>query len=322
MILAMQDDTLITVLRPLGFTDLEARIYLHLLRQGPETGYSIGKAISKPTANVYMAIESLQDKGAAEITSGEPRLCRATPVEELLSAARSRFSHSLEMAEKVLPDIDPTPTDDAVYQLGSAAQVIERARALLANAQVSVVIDALPAIATELAPDMIGAAERGVSIAALVYEPIDLPGVETILHSMGARVRELIDGEHLLISRDACEIVLALLDPPTSDGTWSDAGAVRQAIYTASPFIAWNLHDNFHHQLFTYAVAESLAQDDEISRRLMDIYKKRLRAIAPIRSIGWQTMLKRFGSEGALRITEEFLAESDRKFRENDGDTP
>ncbi len=319
MMLLMQDNALIDALRPLGFTDLESRIYLHLLRNGPETGYSVGKAISKPTANVYMAIESLQSKGALEIVSGEPRLCKATPVGEILAVARDRFATTLQDAEHALSGIDPIPSDDAVYQLGSARQVIERSRALLAKARVSVVVDALPAVARELAPDMIEAAARGVAVAALVYEPIDLPGVETILHAMGEKVRNLMDAEHLLVSRDAVEIVLALIDPPNPDGSWSDTGAVRQAIYTASTFLAWNLHDNFHHQLFSYAVVETLADDPSTRQRLRQIYNTRIRAIAPLRSLGWREMLRRFGSEDAVRFTNEFIAQSDREAADQHG---
>ncbi|TVQ78059.1 MAG: hypothetical protein EA380_06540 [Phycisphaeraceae bacterium] len=312
MIASMSDESLITAIRAIGLTDLEARVYLHLLSHGPETGYSIGKAIGKPNPNVYMAIESLHAKGVLEVAAGEPRLCRATPVDEVLAAARSRFDHALDAAARALAGSTAGGVDDGVYQLGSAAQVIQRARRLLADARSCAVVDALPAIADELAEDMAMAATRGVSVVALVYRPITIPGVETILHSMGELAQQLIEGEHILLSRDASEVVLGLLDPPSQPGAWSESGGVRQAIYTASTFLAWHLHDNFHHQLFTYAIAEGLAQDDPMRGKLMRIYESRLLGIAPLRSPGWRTMLERFGSEDAQRLTDEHIAKSDR----------
>lgn len=312
MIVSMSDESLITAIRAIGLTDLEARVYLHLLRTGPETGYSIGKAIGKPNPNVYMAIESLHAKGILEVAAGEPRLCRATPVDEVLAAARSRFDHALDAAASALAGCTSAGVDDGVYQLGSAAQVIQRARRLLTDARSCAVVDALPAIADELADDMAHAAARGVSVVALVYRPITIPGVETILHSMGELAQRLIEGEHILLSRDASEVVLGLLDPPGQPGAWSESGGVRQAIYTASTFLAWHLHDNFHHQLFTYAVAESLPKENPMRRQLMRIYESRLLGIAPLRSPGWKTMLERFGSEDAQRLTDEFIAKADR----------
>ncbi len=37
----------------LGFSGLEAAIYVHLLENSPATGYQISKAIEKPNANTY-----------------------------------------------------------------------------------------------------------------------------------------------------------------------------------------------------------------------------------------------------------------------------
>ena len=53
-------------LTEMGFTSLEAEIYLFLITTGSETGYAIAKGLNKATANVYKALDSLSAKGAIE----------------------------------------------------------------------------------------------------------------------------------------------------------------------------------------------------------------------------------------------------------------
>ncbi len=296
----------------LGFSDLEARLYLHFAANGADTAYAAAKAVGKAVANSYKAVESLERKGAVEATDGEPRMVRATPPGELMKRLRAGFERSAVAAEAELARIEPGGVDERVYQLRSAELVLERSRELIANAERAVAVDLFPEVAAELGPELIAAAERGVSVAALVYEPIDLPGCTRVVHTEGGTVTRLIEAQHLLVSADAERVVLGLVDAPEHvrgvGVRWAREGGVRQAIFTASPFIAWHLHDNFHHQLFTYAVRETLADEREVLDRLRSVYEERLAGIAPISTPGWETLLRRHGSEDALELTRRILA--------------
>lgn len=301
----------VDLVQELGFTDLEARLYFRALTAGPETAYASAKAISKPVANCYKAIASLQTKGAVEVDDGDPRLVRATPPAELIARLRAAFAQRAASAEHALATLNTNDTDERVYELKSAAQVIERAKRLLRDATKCAVIDVFPQIADALAPDLKAAAERGVSVVALLYGELDVPGVNAINHSEGHLVTELIRGEHLLLCTDARAALLALLEPATQSKEppphWPDQGGVRQAIFTQSPFVAWHLHDNFHHQLLTYAIRDSLRDDTELLDKIKGVYKKRLPGIAPITTPGWTELLKRHGGEHATERTRQLI---------------
>ena len=314
MIAAMdQSDTPVETLRGLGFTQLESLIYLHLLASGPETGYAIAKAIGKPVANTYKGVESLEHKGAVEVEEGEPRVVRASAPSEVIGRLRRGFEQRADAAQRELARLGEPAGDERVYQIGAAAQVVERARRMLAEAQGAVVIDAFPQLVRTLESDLIACAKRGVAVAALVYEQVDLPGCQVIVHTEGTLVVQLFEGQHLLLSSDAERALVALLDTldeTRSPESWPEQGGVRQAIYTASPFIARHLHDNFHHQLYTYAVREALADEPELRARLQQVYNERLRNLAPLRTRGLITLLTRHGSEGALALLRERLGAS------------
>lgn len=74
----------IALLRDLGLNQLEAEIYTFLLPNEPMTAYRVGKAIGRPTANVYKSIENLARFGAVLVEEGTNRVCRAVPVEEFI----------------------------------------------------------------------------------------------------------------------------------------------------------------------------------------------------------------------------------------------
>ncbi|GEM_PF-341889 len=307
-------DAAVDALRSLGFADLEARVYLHLLRAGPDTAYATAKAIGKPVANCYKSVEALERKGAVEVEEGEPRIVRATGPGELTSRLRKVSERRLGEAERELSRLDAAAGDDRVYQLRSAQQTVERARQLVAGAERTIVFDAFPSVAQALAPALTEAASRGVAVVGIVYEAVDAAGCELIEHTEGALVTELIEGEHLLLCADASSALLALLHRPRPDdaasgpdgrgSVWPEAGGVHQAVFTASPFVAWHLHDNLHHQLFTYAVRESLSDRPEVLDAMRAVYDRRLRRIAPVSSPGFGELLSRYGSERARELAE------------------
>ena len=68
----------------LGFSKLEAAIYIYLLKESPATGYQIAKAIDKAKANTYQALDSMTQHGLLMVEDGKPRRYRAVPHREML----------------------------------------------------------------------------------------------------------------------------------------------------------------------------------------------------------------------------------------------
>lgn len=71
----------------LGMEDLEARIYLNLLRTGPITASALAKEINIDRAKTYRVIDKLSSNGIVSISFSSPKLCIATEPGEVLSLA-------------------------------------------------------------------------------------------------------------------------------------------------------------------------------------------------------------------------------------------
>ena len=90
------------VLSQLGFNQLEAEVYRFLISESPSTGYRVSQGISKPTANVYKALESLLKKGA--VLQNDSRKKSYVPIDpqKLIARFEKQFAADKSVALKQL----------------------------------------------------------------------------------------------------------------------------------------------------------------------------------------------------------------------------
>lgn len=176
-------------LMEMGFTALEADIYLFLLTEGVQTGYAIAKGINKPTANVYKALESLSAKGAIEFSVSNKKQYFASDWKQLLKRREAQFSQTLSSLEKNLSELNREQSDDEqVYQITQVDQVFEQSLLLISQAKNKLMVEAEPESVPIFKQALEQAAARGVEIWIKVYEPVELEGVNLILRQRGSEV--------------------------------------------------------------------------------------------------------------------------------------
>jgi hypothetical protein len=219
-------------LEALGFTALEAQIYVELLGAGAQSGYRVAQLIGKAGANTYRALESLEGRGAVVCEVGNPRLYRATPYAELSAMLSSEFARRTERAQRTLASVELDESDERMYRLTRPDQVYERARAMIERAASFLLIDAFPAALEKLRESIEAAALRGVDVIVHAYAPHALEGVRVIEAPRGAQVRDRWPGAWLNVNADASEALNAYVagDEGTT-GTW-----------TQSAYFAWVLY--------------------------------------------------------------------------------
>lgn len=217
-------------LTELGFTALEADIYLLLLSESPVTGYRVAQLLGKPTGNVYKSIETLEQKGAVLVDEGESRLIRPVAPDELLSQLERRFASRRKSLADALANLGRESEDHRLYSLRSYDQVIERLRAMLAQCERVALLDLFPGPFAALRTDIEAAVARGISIYLEVYEPIELPGAEVAVSWTPEQTIELWPGQGIHVVIDSREWMVALLA--------KDEPRVLQAVWSASRFLA------------------------------------------------------------------------------------
>lgn len=268
----------------LGFTELEAAIYTYLVQHSPATGYRIAHDIGRPMANTYKAVESLHQRGVVMVDeSGDNRLVRAIPPAELLRQLKKTFTDRHEEAREVLARLEPADRDVGLYSLTQVEQVFARAQGMLERAEKIVVADLFPAAVERLRDRLESTAAKGVAVAARVYEPTDVAGVELMLSPGSERVMELWPGQWLNLVVDGAEFLISILS--------DDLRRVHQAVWTGSPFVAMVYHIALSHELVGARMAAVLARDDASLEEIRGIAED-VQRFAALGSVGYRALTR------------------------------
>ena len=106
----------------LGLDDLEAKIYLNLLRVGPISASALAKEIDIERTKMYRTVEKLINQNIVSSTFSKPKLCIAAEPEEVLKMIMQRKEDDLKKLKmtksqviKKIKEIVPT-TNSKVYQ--------------------------------------------------------------------------------------------------------------------------------------------------------------------------------------------------------------
>lgn len=213
-----------SALAALGFTETEALIYCELLRASPATGYRLAQGIGKAPANTYQALAALTQKGAVVVDDSAGKAFRPAPPGELIAALERSYESRARAAGEALEQLYTPPEDDRIYQLTSAAQALERARAMIDGTREILLFDLFPEPYALLRPHLELAHEKGVKVAGVGYVALEAPF--PVAASPGFSLAERWPGLQLTLVADAREFMVVLLSRDLKrvlHGVWSDS---------------------------------------------------------------------------------------------------
>ncbi len=261
----MSKDDSIQSLTELGFTRLEAEVYTYLLVQSPATGYKIAKALGKPVANTYKAVESLANKGALFVDEGTNRLCRAVPADELLGQIKGIFEEKTKAAEEHLYKIKALPDDSRVYQLYTKGQVMQRAKRIIDKTESFLLMDIFSNELGELVAEVEAAIKRGVIVRIITYDSLEVDGAEVLLSPYADYMNENFPGFYINIVADSWNYVQAYIN---------DEGEVKQSVWGSNPYLAVIYSAGLVYELYTSEILTAL-KNEVTADELLKIAKEK-----------------------------------------------
>jgi sugar-specific transcriptional regulator TrmB len=269
----------------LGFTRVEAEVYVHLVEHSPATGYSVAKAIGRTQGAAYKTLASLETRGAVEVNGGQSRLYRAVPPEELLERLDRCFQESRREATEALRTLQPAEGDERIYRLTTPDQVYERCRAMLAGCRTIAILDLFPEPLGILRPDIQAAVDRGVRVMLMAYGSADLPGARVTCLPDIDEVHDRLPLQWIAVFTDGHESLNAALSP--------DGRAVYQASWTASLLLSWGQGSYAKWALFCHDLIR-LLEEGAGREDLAEEYRRWNEAFPSFISDGYQEMMQRF----------------------------
>jgi HTH-type transcriptional regulator, sugar sensing transcriptional regulator len=242
-------------LEAIGFTALEARIYVELLRSGALTGYRIAQLVGKATANTYRALEALSQRGIVYCEDGPTRVYRAAPYAEVAAVLAVDFQRRMLLSTQALSSFDRGRSDDRIYRLHGADQIYERANRLVAQAKSIVVVDAFPDALEQLRPALEDAAANGVAVIVHAYAPAQIRKGRVVEAPHAEAIRAQWPGTWVNVSADGSAALIAhVLDDDRTVGIW-----------TENPHVAWMFYCGIASETALARLRELAAADPSLS---------------------------------------------------------
>ncbi|MFB6151532.1 MAG: TrmB family transcriptional regulator [Haloarculaceae archaeon] len=158
-----------SLLQTLGLTEYEARCFVALVRIDHGTAREIAEVADVPRARVYDSVESLQERGFADVQDAQPRRFRAPDPHEAVETLRREYGRRLDRLDGLLPRLQsPEPRDDraGVWVVEGDDAVSDRLAGLAADAtdELLVVVAVEGLLTEEFLSALSDAADRGVSL--------------------------------------------------------------------------------------------------------------------------------------------------------------
>ena len=267
-------NVLSTLLREMGLSDLEAKVYIWLLENKRSTGYKIAVEIGKPVANTYKALRSLEKKGAVVRDNSSSKTYFDTiPVEEFLNKIEKEFNTKREKIITEVKKLDVQQEPIGIYELQSAELVYEKAIGMIKTAEDTLLIDCFPAPMKMIKEHLTEKRSKDIFIYVKNYSGEDIDNVHQIKADNAELPISELDGQWLIVLKDTVESLIAFFN---KDGT-----ELNHCIWIKDPFISFVLFNGSAHEFNYTEVYEKVYNNENnkiekiksVIQRYQNIYK-------------------------------------------------
>ncbi len=169
------ENTVIVQLTQLGFTQNESKAYLALLKQHPATGYEISQNSGVPRSAIYDVLKRLELNGIVSSEGTRPVHYIPIEPEQLSNILKSQFDHNIGELGKVLSQIETTITPEKTWNIKGYEAMIDQARSLIDQAQVSVFCAVWAREYDEIRQQLANADSKGIPIHCFSFTHVDGP---------------------------------------------------------------------------------------------------------------------------------------------------
>jgi HTH-type transcriptional regulator, sugar sensing transcriptional regulator len=234
------DEGVVDRLRVLGMSLYEARIYVGLLRHGPQNGNELSKSAGIPSSKVYSTLERLASKGivhSVRTKSGTQYVC-ISPV-ELMHRFRQEFGEPMDYLEGVLPGLAVFEPASEVLTVSGLDALRENSTYIVDGARDEIYLSVWADEVRYMMEALAAAGERGVRVYGMLYGE-EVPDVGSwLIHGYQPIVADRIGGRMLTLVADREEALVAHIP----------RRGLASGVRTRNPVLALIVQEYLHHDI-------------------------------------------------------------------------
>lgn len=193
----MEEAALIDKLMLFGLTRQEASIYLCLATNKELSGYEASKITGISRSNVYNALASLVEEGAAYLLEGSTNKYIAVDVEEFCN---NKIRHLQKIKDELVRDMPKNNADCEGYiTISSHKHIMDKIHYMLASVQYRVYVSMPVEFLEKCRADMEYLIESGKKVVLIVNEEVVFPGaIIYVTDKKEPQIRLIVDSEYVL----------------------------------------------------------------------------------------------------------------------------
>ena len=181
------DEDMVTNFGKMGFSIPEAHAYLALVQAQPATAYELAKISGLARATSYNAVAGLMRKGVIQPITSKPMRYVATSPERAFPAIAEKIADGSRALVAKIKEMTPAKQTDFVEVVEGRRPIEDYIRDQIREARQHLHVKTRDMLAKPFFDDLIGAAERGVSVTIVAsgtqWEALmDVSGITVIAH--------------------------------------------------------------------------------------------------------------------------------------------
>ncbi len=222
-----------------GFKEIEADIYIILLKEGGISAYKISKILKKTKPQVYKALEVMLQKGMVFRNEASKAVeYYPTEIKTYLDWRESEFLESKKKVEQKVRKISKIEKMSGVFAIENISQMYSRSIEIIKNAKKNIIVMCAQLQRKEVIEELSKASERGVNVIIETFNPA--PNVENIDILAQGNSTAIFMSQHynwLEIFVDGEEFIISLMndkDDTLYKSLWSNDPYLSVITYNAN----------------------------------------------------------------------------------------
>ncbi len=209
----------------LGFSEYEAKAYVALLRQNPDTGYQLSRLSGVPRSMIYEVLDKLIARGAAmRMRSGGAVKYAPVPATEFLDHLQREHEGLVEGLKGELTTFARQPNLDYVWNVEGYENILARAIEMIEQAKLRVYAALLPDTFEALRAAFESTLQRRVHVVLYSPSALDLPGAHVVVAPLSDSDISQSDRLGLVLAVDGEEVLIAEWPTQTeARGAWTSS---------------------------------------------------------------------------------------------------
>ena len=193
----MKESTLIEKLIAFGLTRQEGSIYLCLTANKELSGYEVSKLTGFSRSNVYNALASLVEKGAAYLLEGSTNKYTAVAAEEF---CKNKIHHMQQLGDEIIREMPKTDEACEGYiTISGHKHIVDRIHTILSQVKYRVYLSLPMKYLESFREDLQRLVAEGKKVVLLLQEEVAFPGaILYIREKEEEQVRLIADSSYVL----------------------------------------------------------------------------------------------------------------------------